>query len=125
MGASLLGVEMITFVAPTLPTKMTGAWRSAGIRKDLGGDQGVGIFCFDAVGYKLLEMHACRRIYKIDVIDKVQEETSKSRSDRKPPGVGRGRGRGREDGVSGRPKGIGRGQDDGGRGGEAGAGVEP
>jgi U6 snRNA-associated Sm-like protein LSm4 len=44
-----------------------------------------------------------------EVIDKVQEET-KSRSDRKPPGVGRGRGRGggREDG--GRPsKGIGRG----------------
>ncbi|CAD6239091.1 unnamed protein product [Miscanthus lutarioriparius] len=29
-----------------------------------------------------------------EVIDKVQEETSKSRSDRKPPGVGRGRGRG-------------------------------
>ncbi|CAN1141810.1 Probable U6 snRNA-associated Sm-like protein LSm4 [Linum perenne] len=34
-----------------------------------------------------------------EVIDKVQEE--KSRSDRKPPGVGRGRGRGREDGVAG------------------------
>jgi len=53
-----------------------------------------------------------------EVIDKVQEET-KSRSDRKPPGVGRGgRGRGREDGSSGRPaKGIGRGGlDDGGRG---------
>ncbi|KAJ6880022.1 U6 snRNA-associated Sm-like protein LSm4 isoform X1 [Populus alba x Populus x berolinensis] len=50
-----------------------------------------------------------------EVIDKVQEET-KSRSDRKPPGVGRGRGRGREDGPGGRPaKGIGRGlADDGG-----------
>ncbi|KAF7152308.1 hypothetical protein RHSIM_Rhsim01G0284100 [Rhododendron simsii] len=48
-----------------------------------------------------------------EVIDKVQEE-SKSRTDRKPPGVGRGRGRGREDGTSGRPaKGIGRGFDDG------------
>ncbi|KAG9440273.1 hypothetical protein H6P81_020438 [Aristolochia fimbriata] len=49
-----------------------------------------------------------------EVIDKVQEET-KSRSDRKPPGVGRGRGRSREDGTSGRPSkgGIGRGQDDG------------
>ncbi|KAG5567718.1 hypothetical protein RHGRI_003048 [Rhododendron griersonianum] len=47
------------------------------------------------------------------VIDKVQEE-SKSRTDRKPPGVGRGRGRGREDGTSGRAaKGIGRGFDDG------------
>ncbi|XP_073113988.1 sm-like protein LSM4 isoform X8 [Elaeis guineensis] len=53
-----------------------------------------------------------------EVIDKVQEETTKSRSDRKPPGVGRGRGRGREDGGSGRPaKGIGRGQEDGGKGG--------
>ncbi|XP_058083271.1 probable U6 snRNA-associated Sm-like protein LSm4 [Magnolia sinica] len=52
-----------------------------------------------------------------EVIDKVQEETSKSRSDRKPPGVGRGRGRGREEGGSGRPaKGIGRGQDDGSKG---------
>ncbi|CAL5357616.1 unnamed protein product [Camellia sinensis] len=50
------------------------------------------------------------------VIDKVQEET-KSRADRKPPGVGRGRGRGREDSTSGgRPaKGMGgRGLDDGG-----------
>ncbi|CAK9178019.1 unnamed protein product [Ilex paraguariensis] len=46
-----------------------------------------------------------------EVIDKVQEET-KSRSDRRPPGVGRGRGRGREDGP--KPKGIGRGIDDGG-----------
>ncbi|KAA3471406.1 sm-like protein LSM4 [Gossypium australe] len=46
------------------------------------------------------------------VIDKVQEET-KSRADRKPPGVGRGRGRGREDGPGGRqPKGAGRGLDD-------------
>ncbi|XVE73307.1 hypothetical protein DITRI_Ditri11bG0107100 [Diplodiscus trichospermus] len=41
-----------------------------------------------------------------EVIDKVQEET-KSRADRKPPGVGRGRGRGREDGPGGRqPKGV-------------------
>ncbi|CAI9774309.1 unnamed protein product [Fraxinus pennsylvanica] len=44
-----------------------------------------------------------------EVIDKVQEE--KSRSDRRPPGVGRGRGRGRED--SSKAKGIGRGLDDG------------
>uniref|UniRef100_A0A7N0ZSC4 U6 snRNA-associated Sm-like protein LSm4 n=1 Tax=Kalanchoe fedtschenkoi TaxID=63787 RepID=A0A7N0ZSC4_KALFE len=53
-----------------------------------------------------------------EVIDKVQEE-SKSRSDRKPPGVGRGRGRG--DGPAGRAgKGIGRGMDDGGaRGGRS------
>nr|ACU23039.1 unknown [Glycine max] len=35
-----------------------------------------------------------------EVIDKVQEET-KSRADRKPPGVGRGRGRGREEGPGG------------------------
>ncbi|KAK9087626.1 hypothetical protein Syun_030020 [Stephania yunnanensis] len=68
-----------------------------------------------------------------EVIDKVQEETTKSRTgillllflvfmagisislDRKPPGVGRGRGRGRDDGASGRPsKGTGRGLDDGG-----------
>ncbi|RWW75154.1 hypothetical protein BHE74_00016848 [Ensete ventricosum] len=56
------------------------------------------------------------------VIDKVQEETTKSRTDRKPPGVGRGRGRGRED-NSGRPaKGIGRGQDDGGGRGGGGRG---
>ena len=49
-----------------------------------------------------------------EVIDKVQEET-KSRGDRKPPGVGRGRGRGREDGPGGRPaKGMGRGLDEGG-----------
>ncbi|KAK4775564.1 hypothetical protein SAY87_023525 [Trapa incisa] len=49
-----------------------------------------------------------------EVIDKVQEE-AKSRTDRKPPGVGRGRGRGREDVPGGRPaKGIGRGLDDGG-----------
>ncbi|KHG14969.1 putative U6 snRNA-associated Sm-like protein LSm4 [Gossypium arboreum] len=47
-----------------------------------------------------------------EVIDKVQEET-KSRADRKPPGVGRGRGRAREDGPGGRqPKGAGRGLDD-------------
>ncbi|XP_022875874.1 sm-like protein LSM4 isoform X1 [Olea europaea var. sylvestris] len=44
-----------------------------------------------------------------EVIDKVQEE--KSRSDRRPPGVGRGRGRGRED--SSKAKGIGRSLDDG------------
>lgn len=52
-----------------------------------------------------------------EVIDKVQEE-AKSRSDRRPPGVGRGRGRGREDGPAGRTaKGVGRGLDDaGGRG---------
>ncbi|KAK7827584.1 putative u6 snrna-associated sm-like protein lsm4 [Quercus suber] len=51
------------------------------------------------------------------VIDKVQEE-SKTRADRKPPGVGRGRGRGREEGGGARQvKGIGRGGDDaGGRG---------
>ncbi|KAK4424615.1 putative U6 snRNA-associated Sm-like protein LSm4 [Sesamum alatum] len=48
-----------------------------------------------------------------EVIDKVQEET-KSRSDRKPPGVGRGRGRGRDESGAGQPtKGIGRGIDDG------------
>ncbi|KAL6003446.1 hypothetical protein ACLOJK_023676 [Asimina triloba] len=48
-----------------------------------------------------------------EVIDKVQEETTKSRSDRKPPGVGRGRGRGREDSGNGRAaKGIGHGDDE-------------
>ncbi|KAL6515986.1 hypothetical protein OROGR_019291 [Orobanche gracilis] len=46
-----------------------------------------------------------------EVIDKVQEET-KSRSDRKPPGVGRGRGRGREDVP--KAKVVGRGMEDGG-----------
>ncbi|XP_078439988.1 small nuclear ribonucleoprotein family protein [Wolffia australiana] len=53
-----------------------------------------------------------------EVIDKVQEETSKSRSDRKPPGVGRGRGRAREEFTGGRGgRGGGRGLDDvGGRG---------
>ncbi|URD90780.1 hypothetical protein MUK42_27258 [Musa troglodytarum] len=57
-----------------------------------------------------------------EVIDKVQEETTKSRTDRKPPGVGRGRGRARED-NSGRPaKGIGRGLDDGGGRGGGGRG---
>ncbi|KAL5136554.1 putative U6 snRNA-associated Sm-like protein LSm4 [Glycine soja] len=57
-----------------------------------------------------------------EVIDKVQEET-KSRTDRKPPGVGRGRGRGREDGPGGRqPKGIGRGLDEGGPKGQGGRG---
>ncbi|KAL7112720.1 hypothetical protein ABFS83_04G018500 [Erythranthe nasuta] len=56
-----------------------------------------------------------------EVIDKVQEDT-KSRSDRKPPGVGRGRGRGRED-TSSKAKGIGRGMEDGGgRGGGRGRG---
>ncbi|KAK4407019.1 DNA mismatch repair protein PMS1 [Sesamum angolense] len=55
-----------------------------------------------------------------EVIDKVQEET-KSRSDRKPPGVGRGRGRGRED--SSKAKGVGRGMEEGGaRGGGRGRG---
>ncbi|KAG8363853.1 hypothetical protein BUALT_Bualt19G0065600 [Buddleja alternifolia] len=58
-----------------------------------------------------------------EVIDKVQEET-KSRSDRKPPGVGRGRGRGRDENVAGRPsRGIGRGIDDGGSRGGRGRGV--
>ncbi|KAL6505021.1 hypothetical protein OROGR_024838 [Orobanche gracilis] len=46
-----------------------------------------------------------------EVIDKVLEET-KSRSDRKPPGVGRGRGRGREDVP--KAKVVGRGMEDGG-----------
>ncbi|XP_015875093.2 sm-like protein LSM4 isoform X1 [Ziziphus jujuba] len=49
-----------------------------------------------------------------EVIDKVQEET-KSRSDRKPPGVGRGRGRVREEGPGGKQaKGVGHGVDDAG-----------
>ncbi|KAE9618482.1 putative sm-like protein Lsm4 [Lupinus albus] len=57
-----------------------------------------------------------------EVIDKVQEE-SKSRTDRKPPGVGRGRGRGgSQDGPGGRPaKGIGRGFDEGGARGQGGS----
>ncbi|OIV91290.1 hypothetical protein TanjilG_01821 [Lupinus angustifolius] len=68
-----------------------------------------------------------------EVIDKVQEE-SKSRTDRKPPGVGRGRGRGgSQDGPGARPaKGIGRGVDEGGargqggsRGGRGGLGGRP
>ncbi|KAJ8749633.1 hypothetical protein K2173_026282 [Erythroxylum novogranatense] len=65
-----------------------------------------------------------------EVIDKVQEE-SKSRADRKPPGVGgRGRGRGREDMPGGRgSKGIGRGLDDGaakgGGRGKSGSGGKP
>ncbi|KAH7832958.1 hypothetical protein Vadar_001761 [Vaccinium darrowii] len=48
-----------------------------------------------------------------EVIVKVWEQ-SMSRTDRKPPGVGRGRGRGREDSTSGRPtKRISPGFDDG------------
>nr|KJB22526.1 hypothetical protein B456_004G052500 [Gossypium raimondii] len=50
-----------------------------------------------------------------EVIDKVQEET-KSRADRKPPGVGRGRGRGREDDDGARTTSGGRGR--GGSGGK-------
>ncbi|XP_010546724.1 PREDICTED: sm-like protein LSM4 [Tarenaya hassleriana] len=45
-----------------------------------------------------------------EVIDKVQEE--KSRTDRRPPGVGRGRGRG--EGPGKQTKVLGRGLDDGG-----------
>ncbi|XP_078165118.1 small nuclear ribonucleoprotein family protein [Carex rostrata] len=53
-----------------------------------------------------------------EVIDKVQEETTKNRTDRKPPGVGRGRGRGGEI-VGAKPMkgGIGRGSQDDGKGG--------
>ncbi|XP_010421582.1 PREDICTED: sm-like protein LSM4 [Camelina sativa] len=51
------------------------------------------------------------------VIDKVQEE--KTRTDRKPPGVGRGRGRGMEDGGA---RGRGRGTSMGKMGGNRGAG---
>ncbi|KAG0488112.1 hypothetical protein HPP92_006923 [Vanilla planifolia] len=59
-----------------------------------------------------------------EVIDKVQEETNKTRTDRKPPGVGRGRGRGREDASGRQTKGIGRGSDDGkGTGGGRGRGA--
>uniref|UniRef100_A0A0E0JGI9 U6 snRNA-associated Sm-like protein LSm4 n=1 Tax=Oryza punctata TaxID=4537 RepID=A0A0E0JGI9_ORYPU len=57
-----------------------------------------------------------------EVIDKVQEETSKSRSDRRPPGVGRGRGRGDIGAKPGGRGGIGRGQDDGGSKGGGGRG---
>lgn len=58
-----------------------------------------------------------------EVIDKVQEE-AKSRSDRRPPGVGRGRGRGRDDNAGRPSKGIGRGLEDGGsKGGGRGRGV--
>ncbi|XP_022926289.1 probable U6 snRNA-associated Sm-like protein LSm4 isoform X2 [Cucurbita pepo subsp. pepo] len=60
-----------------------------------------------------MNIHLREVICTSKVIDKVQEET-KTRADRKPPGVGRGRGRGREDGPGGRPaKGMGRGFDDG------------
>ncbi|GAB2279246.1 hypothetical protein Dimus_013894 [Dionaea muscipula] len=59
-----------------------------------------------------------------EVIDKVQEE-AKSRSDRRPPGVGRGRGRGREDGPGRQAKGIGRGVDDGNKGPGRGRGGPP
>ncbi|CAE6123605.1 unnamed protein product [Arabidopsis lyrata] len=52
-----------------------------------------------------------------EVIDKVQEE--KSRTDRKPPGVGRGRGRGVDDGGA---RGRGRGTSMGKMGGNRGAG---
>ncbi|EOA21788.1 hypothetical protein CARUB_v10002252mg [Capsella rubella] len=52
-----------------------------------------------------------------EVIDKVQEE--KTRTDRKPPGVGRGRGRGMEDGGA---RGRGRGTSMGKMGGNRGAG---
>ncbi|XP_010493981.1 PREDICTED: sm-like protein LSM4 [Camelina sativa] len=52
-----------------------------------------------------------------EVIDKVQEE--KTRTDRKPPGVGRGRGRGIEDGGA---RGRGRGTSMGKMGGNRGAG---
>ncbi|KAJ8572858.1 hypothetical protein K7X08_009369 [Anisodus acutangulus] len=62
-----------------------------------------------------------------EVIDKVQEET-KSRQDRKPPGVGgRGRGRGgRDESAAGRQsKGIGRGMEDGGAKGRGKGGPGP
>nr|XP_007144292.1 hypothetical protein PHAVU_007G144000g [Phaseolus vulgaris]ESW16286.1 hypothetical protein PHAVU_007G144000g [Phaseolus vulgaris] len=50
-----------------------------------------------------------------------ESRRTKSRTDRKPPGVGRGRGRGREDIPGGRqPKGIGRGLDEGGPKGQGG-----
>ncbi|XP_031494294.1 probable U6 snRNA-associated Sm-like protein LSm4 isoform X3 [Nymphaea colorata] len=70
-----------------------------------------------------MNIHLREVICTSKVIDKVQEETNKSRTDRKPPGVGRGRGRGRDD-SSGRPaKSIGRGQEDGsGKGGGSGRG---
>ncbi|WMV12031.1 hypothetical protein MTR67_005416 [Solanum verrucosum] len=64
-------------------------------------------------GYTCLVTHS---MGLLGVIDKVQEET-KSRGDRKPPGVGgRGRGRGgRDEGAAGRQaKGIGRGMEDAG-----------
>ncbi|GAU11212.1 hypothetical protein TSUD_342020 [Trifolium subterraneum] len=75
-----------------------------------------------------MNIHLREVICTSKVIDKVQEET-KSRTDRKPPGVGRGRGRGggREEGAGSgaggrQPKGIGRGFDDGGARGAGGRG---
>ncbi|EFH50611.1 hypothetical protein ARALYDRAFT_326933 [Arabidopsis lyrata subsp. lyrata] len=55
-----------------------------------------------------------------EVIDKVQEE--KSRTDRKPPGVGRGRGRGVDDGGA---RGRGRGTSMGKMGGNRGKNTQP
>ncbi|KAJ3693732.1 hypothetical protein LUZ60_009212 [Juncus effusus] len=61
-----------------------------------------------------------------EVIDKVQEETSRSRQDRKPPGVGRGRGRGNELPGGAKPtKGaMGRGSQDDSKGRGAGRGAK-
>ncbi|KAA3480379.1 sm-like protein LSM4 [Gossypium australe] len=60
-----------------------------------------------------MTIHLREVICTSKVIDKVQEET-KSRADRKLPGVSCGRGRDREDGLGGRqPKGARRGLNDG------------